>query len=476
MKAWLWAGVLIVLLAGCGGDRTPPRIVSSEPAAGAQGVRLDRPFRIVFSEALDPDSFDTANVVFRVEGAARAVEVEQGGDDRTMTVRPLEQPDRLPAQAVLSLGSGIRDRAGNALAPIEIDFELADWVPLGGAISHENTRDVLGFALAVFEGAPLVVWTEKDEDDNITAYAAQWNAVTGAWTLLGDYVGPTLTAQVAYPDVAVAEGAPWVIYQRSRLGGFECHAARWDGAAWESGDVLDHYGGSWCYGPKIAWGDHLYGAWTEWDSGNQKQYGVWSYLQAGSWQPGSPDFESNVDVLHLWDLAASAAGSLWVSYNKDGKGYVSEYGGGAWTLLGGGALDADGNPSSQATNAHLASDGNGRLWAAWSEGGRVRVARWDGSAWRYRSPSGANGFEPYLAAAGGGLYLAWYSGQEDGVHVLRLEGPTGDWQAVGGTYRAEVYHSPRIAVLPGGWPVLAWTEKTSAGDVFLRAVVYNHVP
>ncbi|WP_456448319.1 Ig-like domain-containing protein [Oceanithermus sp.] len=476
MKRWIGTAVLTVLLAACGIDRTPPRVEYSEPAAGAQGVRLDRPFRIVFSETLDPDSFDAANVVFRVEGAVRAVEVEQGGDDRTMKVRPLEQPDRLPAQAVISLGRGIRDRAGNALAPTEIEFELADWVPLGGAISHENTRDVRGFALAVFEGAPLVVWSEKDRDDNITAYAAQWNAESHAWTLLGDYVGPTLTAQAAYPDVAVAEGVPWVIYQHSRLGGFECRAARWSGTAWETGEALNHQSDRWCYGPKLAWGGRLYAAWKEWDTNAQTEYGNWSFLQAGTWRSGSPDYASNADVLQLWDLAASPTGELWAAYEKDGAGYVAAYDGGVWALLGGGALDADGNPSTQAINAHLATDGDGRLWAAWKEGGEVRVARWDGSTWRYRSPSGADGFNPSLASLGGSLYLAWYSGQAEGVRVLRLEVPSGDWHAVGRTYRAEVYHSPRITVLPGGWPVLAWTEKTSAGDVFLRAVAYNHVP
>ena len=473
----LMVAALAFICISCGGrDNTPPKVISTTPQQNATTARLDAPFEVLFSEPLSQESFSESNVQFRVAGQVMSVQVRRGANDRTMLIQPTRQPAALPATAALRLSSGIRDRAGNPLVPFEWKFTLAAWVPLGDVVTHEGTRDVRGYALTVFDGEPLLVWSEKDGDEQSAAYAARWDGDARAWTFLGDYVGPTLTAQVLYPDVVVAEGVPWVIYQRSRVGRFECHAARWNGTAWESGEALDHHGGSWCYGPKMAWGDRLYGAWTEWDPGNHKLYGAWGYLQAGSWQPGSPEYESNVSDLQLWDLEASTDEKLWAAYGKDGKGYVSEYGGGAWTLLGGGPLDADGNPSTNTFNASLVVDDDGHLWAAWKEGGQVRVARWDGFAWRYHSPSGADGFNPSLAYADGSLYLAWYSNQAEGVRVLRLEEPTGDWQAVGGTYRADAYGSPRIAVLPGGWPVLAWTEKTSAGDVFLRAVVYNHVP
>ena len=122
------------------------------------------------------------------------------------------------------------------------------------------------------------------------------------------------------------------------------------------------------------------------------------------------------------------------------------------TLLGGGRLDADGNPSG---NRRMPGNGRQRPPLDGLEGGRGRLQliHGDGSAWRYRSPYGADGYNPQHAVAGGGFYRVGNSIQDDGVRVLRLEVPSGNGRSVGGAHRTEVYRSPRIAVPPGSWPV-----------------------
>jgi len=104
------------------GDVVPPRIVRSEPAAGATALDTLRSVRLVFSEPLDPATVTPAN--FRL--------LDRGGTPVPLSFLALQQNDRavrlafdqqlLGEYRVVIRAAAVTDRAGNALGQADVDI------------------------------------------------------------------------------------------------------------------------------------------------------------------------------------------------------------------------------------------------------------------------------------------------------------------------------------------------------------------
>lgn len=98
-------------------DRRPPTLISSDPAADAQGVDPDAPLVLMFSEPMDPASFvqdGRAGLRLLAEDEPVPFGVHLDRHRTTATVVPEGLPGG--ARVVLDLGSRLRDASGNRLS------------------------------------------------------------------------------------------------------------------------------------------------------------------------------------------------------------------------------------------------------------------------------------------------------------------------------------------------------------------------
>jgi Big-like domain-containing protein len=107
-------------------DLEPPRVVSSMPDSGASAVPRDAVLSLTFSEGMDPRSTGEA-----VSIAPRVDIRERRWSGRTVTIA-LAETLRTDQTYTVFLGSGARDRHGNALdGPATVVFSTADTMPPG---------------------------------------------------------------------------------------------------------------------------------------------------------------------------------------------------------------------------------------------------------------------------------------------------------------------------------------------------------
>lgn len=133
----LFVGILVAALAACGDgagqdfltpiggngggtDTTAPTVVSTNPANGATSVPRDAAVSVTFSENLD--SASVTNTAFSFNNGVTGTIVVNGA------VATLTPTPGLPASTTVTgtLSTGIKDRAGNALAaPVTFQFTTA---------------------------------------------------------------------------------------------------------------------------------------------------------------------------------------------------------------------------------------------------------------------------------------------------------------------------------------------------------------
>jgi hypothetical protein len=105
---------------GTGTDTTAPTVVSTNPANGATSVPRDAAMTVTFSENLD--SASVTNTAFSFDNGVTGTIVVNGA------VATLTPTPGLPASTTVkgTLSTGIKDRAGNALAaPVTFQFTTA---------------------------------------------------------------------------------------------------------------------------------------------------------------------------------------------------------------------------------------------------------------------------------------------------------------------------------------------------------------
>lgn len=478
VSAWALASVVLF---SCGPrDTTPPVVVSVAPEDGAEGVRLDRGFEVVFSEPLAASSFAADRVEFAVAGSPLDVAVERGADDRTMRIVPLQQPATLPATATVHLQGTITDRAGNALAPYSWSFQLADWIPLGGVLNRNPDEDVHALSLVWWNG-PVLAWSEQ-VGSSPKVFAARWNEAAQRWETLADQVGGSRGDVASNPNLVVYGDRLHAVWKAVALGSeHKIFHAYWDGQAWQNtADALNHASRDAQY-PVAAAGNRMWAAWYEYDT-TPTYYGVFSTYDGAGWQAGVQDWcppgpRCTPTALFVWGDEA------WLAYELEGgDAHVLHFDGNSWSPLGG-ALDADGTGTTPSFAARLTRSPEGRLVALWYEFNQNHAAVWNGTTWE-RLGSRVTRSQGRLAAALGasehGLFAAVeeiYLGAR--LYVRRWSADRSRWEDLGGwisyvKLQGAFYGDVDMVLDDAGWPVVAWTIN-DGGVWHLYAARYNHV-
>ncbi|MFT3789352.1 MAG: hypothetical protein QM770_24760 [Tepidisphaeraceae bacterium] len=169
--------------------------------------------------------------------------------------------------------------------------------------------------------------------------------------------------------------------------------------------------------------------------------------------------------------------------------YVARHDGTSWTALGGSAGNGSAgngsvsNNGSASTDPSIAIDASGNPVVAWSDGGNVYVARYDGSAWVSMGGSNAGGgiggagnaTSPKLVSTASGIMVGWLDASTGAarVYVKRFNG-TGWVEPVAGSASGNgvsgLAPASQLAMASNGTNVsLAWTATINAlPQVYLR--------
>jgi len=99
---------------GPAADTTPPTVLSVAPASAATNVPTSTTFEVLFSEDVRVEDVTIANVTLTDGATPVAVTVSQPASNKLLA-RP-NAPLAAGAMFTLTVGTGVRDRAGNALA------------------------------------------------------------------------------------------------------------------------------------------------------------------------------------------------------------------------------------------------------------------------------------------------------------------------------------------------------------------------
>jgi hypothetical protein len=128
-------------------DEAPPRVVSSTPADGSDGVDINGDLHVLFSEALDPASVDATGLFVRKSTGGPAVPA-------TVT---LAAPDGETARRLVVVDPSAPLESETTYQLIVVDGDLRD--ALGG-ITNRGPRDLVGRALPVLYSA---TFTTRDQ-------------------------------------------------------------------------------------------------------------------------------------------------------------------------------------------------------------------------------------------------------------------------------------------------------------------------
>ncbi len=227
------------------------------------------------------------------------------------------------------------------------------WSELGTFLNHSTGAGDTALSISMSSDGvnPVATWSEYlhsqnngngyDNDTNPQIYVSQWNGA--AWSPLGSSLNVN-TANWAYdPSITYFNGAFYVAWvERTQAGNNQLYVKTWNGTSWAlvgSGSLNRAPGAGWAFHPSLVS------------------------------DPGS-------NSLYLGWVEQTALG-------QKAQVFVSKYGSGSWTNLGG-AMNVDlVNGSAQRVSIGVY---NGQPVAAWGEVNlgatrQIFVKQWNGSSW-----------------------------------------------------------------------------------------------
>jgi hypothetical protein len=439
-------------------DRTPPTIVSMNPATAATNVSLTDPIQAVFSEALAPATITASSVTLALGSTAVGATATLGADGKTVTVGITNLATLvLPGTMTESATAAITDLAGNAFSGASWNFSVPLWVDLGSVsgVKPEMVLDSSGvpivativtagsasqlqiakhttgtswdtstpspqvqttvteFSLAIDKSNALfVAWDEGYASGTATPIlVARWTGT--AWDKSYGQLLHTAGGEAERPAIAVtSSGQPiarWV--ELVALGSGPGYVSRWTGTAWNSfagvpsGDcdiqpcriVLDSSDA-----PVIELGDEI----SRWTGSS------WTPLVSGG---DGLAINSSQQVITFQDTATSIQ-VLSISTAGAAANYVP-------------ALSVTSIESEPVRLGQVAVDGSDEPIVVWFQydGGTpssptnptLHVARWTGAAWDqgYGTLSNASGQSSLVLAQGTTPIVAWADSATATVHV-----------------------------------------------------------
>ena len=458
---WLWLVALLPLLTACPQPPGPPQVVATDPEEGAVGVRLDRAYVAEFSLPLDPASLSSGAIEVRVDGAQLGFDAELKDDRRVLEIRLTEDPGSLPAEVEIRLTDALLGENGEPIVPHTWRFTLADWIPLANGLEAPGAEE---FWLS---GDPLAVaWSARGEGGAYQAYARRWATDEETWRPLGDHL-PGNGPKVSPALCADGEGVLHAFWRETREERVKTSA--WTGGGWTDPVALqlsvDAVGSL----PSCSKHPPLVAAWNEYDDSSSTFSAYAARWSEWGWEKIAATIHSTAfpDAFTVYAVAAGG-GRIQAAYQAQPGGSpestVSEWDGSRWNVLGG-PLEGDGDPGTGAQTPRLVHSPDGDVFAAWIEGGRAYVARWDGSGWQFLpSPGPARSTD--LDAGTRPVVLRIAPG-EGRVYVQRYV--SGGWVTLGGPLGEGVLEA-QLALTAAGTPVVALTDGEG-----LRVYRYNRV-
>jgi hypothetical protein len=438
-------------------DTDPPLLVASTPEDGDDNVASGVTVELIFSEAV---TLTAGAVQVRQAQPARALAVDvslrEGGQSIALELD--EVPD-LPAELTIELGAGIRDLAGNPLAPTAVHFTVPAWLRLGASANRDARVSASDVSLAWdHQGRPLLLAVEDG-----AVYASRWDG--GAWQQLGGALNqqPALQSAGAGPRIALATDAgenPIAAFRESS----GVVVVRWDGASWQSlGDPVDPQGGG-SYAPALALdgSDRPVIAFDALDASAQPVLRVRA-LVGTSWQT----LEEIAAETNGVRFASDSQNDLAIAYQQSGSGvFVLRWDGGAFVPLGAGhalAESAGGFALGKGTadGCALSAQGLGTV--------RLQAGAWQALPRDLGFADSSAALDRALAIAPDGALLAAFSETPAGesaarVYAQRLEGTR--FQPLGPPLNRDRRASasrPALALTAGGAPLVAFLETPAAG-------------
>ncbi len=193
--AWVFAVLIVGVLAGCGREQTPvlsPAVVANSPANGATGVAVATSISATFNQALNPATAN--NSTFTVTGAGGtpvAGTITYSGITATFTPNSL-----LAASAIYTatITTGVQDPAGIALAANFV------WTFTTGTIPTVVSTNPLNGAINVFTNQePIATFSEGMNSMTVIAAGTITVAATGGAAVPGTvtYIAATNTVKFA---------------------------------------------------------------------------------------------------------------------------------------------------------------------------------------------------------------------------------------------------------------------------------------
>ena len=423
-------------------DRTPPRVLSRNPAPGAEGVSIRESIQATFDEPLDATTLTEASAQLHFGAKVVARTATLSDDGRTLTAAPSASL-MLPGTLKLSLSTQLTDLAGNALQlpADEWIWSLPEFFRLPALNASGGTANAVAPVVQVDRnGRPLVVWREAKEDGaGLRTYVSRWSGAF--WESLG----------------APSGGDP----------------------AAASGLQLDELGN-----PVVAWSraeqeTRLFV--SGWRNGQWHQFGAPLSAHSG---PST----SVYDIALRLDRDGNPVVAWMESDGSVSRVYVQRWTGSDWSAVGG-ALAAT-RESWQVMGVSLVLDaGSSPVVAVFEQAPQVvtppctiRVWKWEQGNW---SPVGNDlgdlgcfGGNPSLALDGDGRPVVAFMKQvgsttlSEKIHVSRWN--NGAWESVGGPLSARSGYQaarwPRLGVAGNGTLTVAWSEFTNQmrEDIFAR--------
>jgi hypothetical protein len=160
-------------------DATPPTVASVTPAPGKVGIATASTIAVTFSEAIDPASVTTTSFSVSGPSGALAGTITPDGPRRVFTFTPSAALEA-ESQYSVTVTSGVRDVAGNALSP---SFASTFYTVTTPRIVERPTSARLGNHAVVhaYTGNGLAAWSAATPGGAAIVYAT-FSAASGLWS------------------------------------------------------------------------------------------------------------------------------------------------------------------------------------------------------------------------------------------------------------------------------------------------------
>lgn len=398
---------------------------------------------------------------------------------------PIFPPGREPR------GDASGDETGSVIPGGDAGFDANDgkkgWHALGAGLATGATSTLPALAIDA-AGAVVLARTNGANIEVARFDGTTWQPVGAAMA----------TGGAAYPSIAAGATSLYVAWHLANKN----HVREWNGSSWTTP-------GGTPLGTQATFLPHVHVAigadgkpWVTFNehtspSTTERVY-VYAQNDAVSWIPRGAALGSGPSSALAPELA-TGGGKTFAAYEGNGV-HVHEWSGSTWVELGAGVSPPPGGGFTSPSTVAIAADGMGRPVVAYHaylnniDGTLGFVARWNGASWTHlggpiqakpgqvMNQASYTTMQSVAAASDGTVYVAITEvndANEHGVHVYRCSDAAcaplgrGRLDAVPGSNA----HVARLAVDHAGRPVVAFAEKTAAGnDVEVHVWRYHGDP